>query len=106
MLNVYIDDSQSNKDRNLFYLAGYFMTVREWGRFIDDWKKTLSCSPSIRCLHMKEANAFKGDFKDWSRPEKNAKLAALSAVIKKHQPYSVSCCISRKEYDEKKLGSG
>ena len=90
MLEVYVDDSASDSrvDQRLV-LAGYIQSAEAWQRFTEDWKAELDRPPTLNSLHM--TTSFQG----WSEKAREAKIDALVAVLKRYQPLSIECSISR-----------
>jgi hypothetical protein len=64
-------------------LAGYAATPAVWTAFEAEWRNALaddSARPSCRCLHMKDANALRGEFSaanGWTRRHVQRLLADL-----------------------------
>ena len=97
---AYIDDSSSAEDDQILLLAGYAQTAPVWAAFSDDWDRVLKQPPAIEYCHMTEAESLKEQFLGWSERERNRKLAKLANVIVKHDPWSIECFVSRKQYEE------
>jgi hypothetical protein len=83
-IEAYIDESGSEKNDAIFVLAGFFGEAGQWIEFSDDWRKCLSELPALSSLHMVDAPRLSGDFTNWKREARNAKLRSLAEVIKSH----------------------
>lgn len=93
MLQAYIDDSASDlrADKRLL-LAGYIQSAEAWAKLSEEWADELAKAPRLDSLHM--ATCFEG----WSEPAREIKINALVAVLKRYQPLSIECSISRADY--------
>lgn len=94
-------------------LAGYAATPAVWAEFEAEWWRVLaddSARPSCRCLHMKDANALRGEFavaNGWTRQHVNRLLADLfNRCFSPVGPYrevsdalvGASCWVDREAY--------
>jgi Protein of unknown function (DUF3800) len=98
MLQAFIDDSTSNTGDKAFFLAGYINTVEMWEAFANVWDFALKQSPSIEYLKMSEAESLRGQFRGWSREERDAKIIKLAQVINLSRPHFVFCSVNGDEY--------
>lgn len=100
MLQAFLDDSTSNTGDEAFFLAGYINTTEMWDEFSKVWNFVLKQHPSIDYLKMSEAESLRGQFRNWTREDRDAKILQLAQVIKLSKPHFVFCCVSRSEYSE------
>ncbi|MGC2421984.1 MAG: DUF3800 domain-containing protein [Candidatus Acidiferrales bacterium] len=98
MLTAYFDDSASEETDKLLVLAGYVHSAEAWARFSDDWKAIVDAVPTIRYFKMREAQNLSGEFLGWDVIARDAKVLSLADVIKRHEPWSLECSISRTDY--------
>lgn len=98
-LEVFIDDSGKN-DPPVFVLGGVIGRQESWPAFADDWAKVLATHPAVPHFKMKDANARRGVFKGMSIADRDAKLVALAAVIRKHALATISVIVRHEDYKE------
>lgn len=99
-LQAFVDDSRSSVNGRNFILAGYVHSAERWLRFSDDWKAALDAPPKIDYFHMVEAENLRDEFKNWSAPDRDAKINKLGKVIYKHNPWSFECWVSESAFNE------
>lgn len=104
MLQAFIDDSISNRDDKRLFLAGYLGRAESWRAFVFNWRQALLAEPSIRFLHMVEAQNLRGEFAGWTPEARDAKILALARLIQSFEFFSFECSLSTE--DHKKLFSG
>ena len=108
MLVAYFDESVSDIGTKDYVIAGYVQSAEVWEKFSDEWATVLEASPSLRSFHMSEAwsalrttgalretNSFFG----WKKEEIQAKLDALTAIIRKYSPWSIECRLSYSDFE-------
>lgn len=98
ILQAYIDDSASDLDDQMLFLAGYLNRADKWALFSDAWAEEMAASPKISYLKMAEANSLRGEFHDWKVEHRDEKLRGLSRVIRHFRPFSFQFSVSRKTY--------
>lgn len=84
----------------MFFLAGYINTVEMWHAFSVAWKFVLDQHPSIQYLKMSEAEALRGQFRGWSREERDKKILKFAYIINLSKPHFIYCSVSRSDYRE------
>jgi len=94
MLQIYLDDSESNIEDKWFVLAGYLGAASDWSAFANDWDQALRESPALHALHMTKS------FYDFSEEERHAKLLRLARVVRKFDLTSFSCSVNAKCFNE------
>ena len=97
-LQAFVDDSAAERGDGRLFMAGYINTVANWERFSDDWNAVLRRQPEIDYLRMTEANALDKQFRGWSVPTRDLKLAKLAKVIRRYKPESFHFSVDRAEY--------
>ena len=97
-LQAFIDDSATEPASGRLFMAGYINTVEKWAKFSDDWDAALKRHPSIKYFTMKEAYPVRGQFRGWSDPKRDMKIAELSEVIRRYKPDSFHFSINRAAY--------
>ena len=91
-LRFYIDDSGKN-DPPVFVLGGIAFQTERVAAFEAEWTAELTSSPAIPYLKMKDANAGRGAFKGVPRSERNAKLARLGEILRKHATATIAVIV-------------
>lgn len=57
-LEVYVDDSGSEPQGEIFFLAGFISTVERWAAFSNEWDSALGLHPTLDYFKMSEAAGF------------------------------------------------
>jgi len=65
-------------------------TAEQWARLQEEWEPTLRAY-GVEDFHMKNFEARKGIYKDWTNEKRQAFLASLLAVISNYVPVFVGC---------------
>lgn len=97
-LRFYIDDSGKN-DPPVFVLGGVAFDSERVATFEAEWLAELAAPPTVPYLKMKDANAGRGDFKGVSRGERDAKLARLGEILRKHATATVAVIVRHDDYE-------
>jgi len=101
MLQVCIDDSTTETNQGpSFVLGGYIGRVQNWEGFADDWQALLAKSPRLEYLKAREANRLEGQFKGWSREQRDSKLLEFVAIIKKYRLRSIRHTVNHSGFHE------
>jgi len=79
-----LDEAGVQNTDEVFVLAGFLNPSDQWHDFSEDWHRCMSDSPAISQFHMLEAASLSGQFKNWHRETRDAKLRSLVEVAKKH----------------------
>jgi hypothetical protein len=98
-MEAYVDDSGSG-DPPVFLLAGFVAGAERWAEFSEHWIEALRGPPKPDYFKMAEAAAFEGQFKGWSEPDRDARLAKLVGIIKDHVLVGVSSVVYHHDYSE------
>jgi len=96
-LRFFIDDSGKN-DPPVFVLGGAAFDMVKLRDFEADWRTVLASPPAIRFFKMKEANARRGAFKGMTADARDAKVAALGAVLRTHAVATISVIVKHDDY--------
>lgn len=101
MLQVFVDDSGrgENADNPIFVLAGYAGRVQNWEAAADDLQRIMRKEPKLDYLKGKEAAALNGHFAGWSAEDRDAKLAAMIAVLNKYRMIAISIAVSYSDFN-------
>lgn len=99
-LQAITDDSGSETGDRRLFLAGYLQRAEVWALFSDAWKDELKSGKRIDYLKMSEANAFEGEFRGWTKSQRDEKLRGLIRVARHFKPISFHVSVSRKMVDE------
>ncbi len=104
VLIAYMDESGTHdptggqRGSEVAAIAGYVSTYKGWVRFQREWRKVLRHF-GVRVFHMVDYAQGVGEFKNWSKPKRDAFLLALTAVIDDHKLFGLGGVISVKDYD-------
>lgn len=97
-LRFYIDDSGKN-DPPVFVLGGVAFDTERIATFEAEWLAELAAPPTIPLLKMKDANAGRGAFKGVPRDERDAKLARLGDILRKHATATLAVIVRHDDYE-------
>jgi hypothetical protein len=97
VLQVVVDDSGRGQGSHLV-LSGCILTVEEWISFTEQWKNVLDEPPAISYFKMREANALRGQFANFSRQERDAKVWRFISIILMHRPHGVRVVVDASAY--------
>lgn len=96
-LRFFIDDSGKD-DPPVFVLGGAAFDLDRLEAFETDWKAVLAAPPAIPFFKMKDANARRGAFKGMTAVDRDAKVAALGAVLRDHAVATLSVIVRHDDY--------
>ncbi len=100
-LVAHVDDSGSEPSGGHFVLSGYVHNAESWAQFSDEWSATLDFERPIEYLKASEVWDWKkGEFKDFTKEERRAKVEALVEVIEKYNPLGLSVSMNWEEFQE------
>ncbi len=83
-VQVFVDDSGGRGHTQYFVLAGLIGDSESWATFSDEWDACLKERPSISQFKMREAARCTGEFRAFSRSERDDKLRQLCRIINRH----------------------
>jgi len=100
MLTGYLDDSGTDRKGPVFVLSGYVSTVQRWEEFSDDWSTALISGPKpLAYFKMQEASfSNKGEFKGWSKTERDKKIMECAAIVKRHAAFGIAAVLWWKDF--------
>ena len=101
MLQVFVDDSGrgENQDNPIFVLAGYGGRVRNWAAANDDLQRIMKARPVLEYLKGKEASSLSGNFAGWTAEQRDAKLTAMIAVLRKYRMVALSFAVTYADFN-------
>ncbi|WP_394998875.1 DUF3800 domain-containing protein [Sphingomonas sp.] len=106
-LQAFTEDSEGQTGERRLYLATYIMAADAWIKFSDEWDAILNSDPPISYFTMKEAHdPVGGQFRKFTKPQRDQKLAALAELIAKYRPFAFHTSISRKDCADFKIKAG
>ena len=79
-------------------MAGFVADKASWKKFSADWAGILSAEPSVKYFKMSEAMALRGQFRGWSRDQRDGKLFELASAIKRHVWMGAGSLVSNAAY--------
>jgi hypothetical protein len=97
---AFVDDSGSGGDSPYYVLAGYSADKSTWESFWADWQGVLDLSPKLNYFKMSEAESLKGQFLNFTRSDRDARLAKFIDVILNHDLFEASVAIKDVDYRE------
>ncbi len=102
-IEAYIDDSGSDPQSPIFFLAGFLSTVERWAAFSNEWDSALSLPPKLDYFKMSEAAWLGGQFskrKGWDEAKRDDRLVTLARIINKYGMLRVSVSIRHDLFDK------
>jgi hypothetical protein len=97
VLTTFVDDT----DKGDFYaVGGYVAPIDEWSSFSQNWHAVLKERPKLGYYRTTEAVSLDGQFKGWTEPVRDTRIAKLASVIPAHNTWGVAAFLSKKEFDE------
>ena len=106
-LEVYVDDSGSEPQGEIFFLAGFISTVERWAAFSNEWDSALGLHPTLDYFKMSEAAGFWEQFsssRGWNETNREDRLVTFARIINKYAMLRVSVS-TRHDLFEKYLAS-
>jgi hypothetical protein len=94
-LQAVADDSASDVGDRRLFLAGFMNSAEKWRLFCDAWDDELKAGRPISYLRMTEANSFRGQFRGWTKAQRDEKLRGFARVARHFKPISFHVSISR-----------
>jgi hypothetical protein len=86
-----IDEAGVQNTDEVFVLAGFLNTSDRWREFSEAWRRCMNESPAISHFHMLEAASLSGQFTNWRRAARDAKVRSLVEVAKAHGTEAGDC---------------
>jgi hypothetical protein len=86
-----IDEAGVQNTDEVFVLAGFLNTSDRWREFSEAWRRCMNDSPAISHFHMLEAASLSGQFTNWRRAARDAKVRLLVEVAKAHGTEAGDC---------------
>ncbi len=90
---VYVDDSGSEPQGEIFFLAGFISSVERWAAFSNEWDSALALHPSLDYFKMSEAAGFWEQFsssRGWNEAAREDRLVTFARIINKYAMLRVS----------------
>ncbi len=102
---VYVDDSGSEPQSPIFFLAGFISSVERWAALSNEWDTALGLHPTLDYFKMSEAAGFWEQFsrkRGWNEINRDDRLVTFARIINKYAMFRVSASI-RHDFFEKYL---
>lgn len=99
MLECYLDDSGKDPQNPITTVAGYIARDNAWRAFEAEVEPYFS-ERNVSILHAKDLHDTDGDFKGWTRLQKQAFVARLSQVASHHLMMGLSMSALKGTYTE------
>ena len=105
LFNGFVDDSGSGegKDRgNVFVLAGFVASAKEWGAFSTKWQKICDREPRTPDFKMKTANRLlnKDGSVFWTEKQRDRRIKQLVKTTKRKTRYRVESLLAWPNYEK------
>lgn len=83
LVKFYLDEAGTHAEAPVLTVAGYGALPSQWKLFTKEWNATLRPA-GIKCYHATDAQALKGEFKEWDAPKRDELVARLLPIIPKY----------------------
>jgi hypothetical protein len=104
MLSAYFDDSGTHEDARVVVWGGVLGTEDQWNGFDDAWRARLRFplpgKPPLRRFHLTACEAGAGEFRDYSRAERDRVTYLFRSIIVDARLVHLSSVVSRPDWDE------
>jgi len=106
ILQAYVDDSGSDTHSRIYALGGLVAPFKQWEKFPDKWTDARRSKPPKRIGYFKtsEAASFTGEFANFTKEQRDARVVKLAKVIPDHASYQFGISLKRSDYDEMIVG--
>src|SRR5258708_4041248 len=78
VFQAFLDESGTHEGSPVITVAGYVAQRPAWNRFTQKWRRTLS---PIKVFHSSECNGFHGEWKGWTKEDRDAKVKQLLPLL-------------------------
>jgi hypothetical protein len=95
VMHAYVDDSV---EAPVFVLAGFVARAEQWAELTVRWRSALERPPRLDFFKMKEAHALQGQFRGWSKADRDARLAEFVSIIRDHVLVAVYSVVHQRDY--------
>jgi hypothetical protein len=101
VLQAFFDDSGRGKESDslVFVLAGYAGPMASFSSFADDWQTVLREEPPLAYVKGKEANSLTGQFANWTKEQREERLAKFIGLIRKHDLIALSFGVGYRDFN-------
>lgn len=82
-LQAFFDDSGVGQEP-VYCLAGYIGPADRWASFSDEWRSFLNEPPALKYWKTSHVMSFRGQLTNWSREDRDEKLAKATSIIQKY----------------------
>lgn len=94
LIQACFDESGVLGTDRIMAFGGFLANADYWSSFAARWSEELSAVPVLRSFKMNAAARLDDDFRLWSSPERNEKIARLVGVLTEPPPWlSMTCTI-------------
>jgi hypothetical protein len=102
LLICYLDDSGKDPQNPITCVAGYVARDDAWQKFETE-VKSIFAEAKVSVLHAKELHDTDGDFKKWTRLQKQAFIARIGQVSARHLMMGMSMSALKGSYRERAI---
>jgi hypothetical protein len=95
-LQVFVDESESQRGNRVFVMAGAMSTAERWAAFSEEWQRCLDAAPILEVFKGRDAlgnPSASGGLRRWSHREGDGKLRELVAIMGRHIRAVVFCVL-------------
>ena len=86
ILQVFADGSEKG---DVYTVAGYVAPIKVWESLTPKWHAALKEKPRLGFYRTSDALSLEGQFRGWSEPAKNMRIAKLASLISEHKVMGV-----------------
>ena len=97
IFQTFADDTEKG---DFYAVAGYVAPIDEWKEFSLNWHSALKERPRLGFYRTSDAISLEGQFKGWSEPTRNTRVAKLASTIPIRSAYGVAAFLSKKDFEE------
>lgn len=99
-LTTYVDESRSPEGDRTFSLCGYCDYSEKWVPFALEWGRILDEPRALEYFRAAEAANLEGQFKGFTRDERDDKVKKLLGLICSYRPIAIVSGLRGKDYDD------
>src|ERR1700688_3981723 len=97
ILQVFADDSEKG---DFYTVAGYLASSHAWEKFSPKWHAVLKERPRLGFYRTCDALSLDGQFKHFSAPQRDERVAKLARAIPTDNIFGVAAHLSKRDFKE------
>lgn len=99
VIQSFLDDSGVKGTHPIFTFAGFIGRAEKWAKFSDEWIRWLHSEPRIGYLKMNEAVKLNGEFRGFTKEERNDKLRGCISILKEYPQQAIQISVNVADYE-------